>query len=203
MPSRPPRRYDRAYFDKWYRAPGTRVRSRAELTRLVTFVVATAEYVLGRPVRSVLDVGAGEGNWLPVLRTLRPRIAYQGVDPSEYAVGRFGRRRNLLLGDVVSLDALPLADGYDLVVANGMLNYLAPDVLRAGLRQLVQRADGLLYLELFTGADDVGGDTHFATSYDAAWYRRVLRGAGLVGCGMHCYLRKELVSRLAELERAL
>lgn len=203
MPARRPRTYDRAYFDKWYRTPATQVRTRAELTRLVTFVVATAEYVLGRPVRSVLDVGAGEGNWLPVLRVLRPRIAYQGVDPSAYAVRRFGGRRNIVLGDVAALDTLPLADGYDLVIANGMLNYLEPAVLRAGLRQLVERADGMLYLEIFTAADDISGDTSFAASHDAAWYRRELRRAGLVGCGMHCYLRKELVSRLAELERSL
>ena len=37
--------YDRAYFDKWYRDPRHRVRSPAELTRLVTFVLATADYV--------------------------------------------------------------------------------------------------------------------------------------------------------------
>jgi len=195
--------YDRAYFDKWYRAPATQARAPAEWRRLITFVLSTAEYVLGRPVRSVLDVGAGEGNWLPVLRTLRPRIAYQGVDPSEYAVRRFGRRRNILLGDVASLDALPLADGYDLVIASGMLNYLTPDVLRAGLRQMVQRADGMLYLELFTGADDISGDTRFPQSHTAAWFRRELRRASLVGCGMHCYLPRRLLWRLAELERSL
>ena len=105
------RAYDRAYFDKWYRAPSSRVRSPAELARLVRFVVATAEYVLARPVRSVLDVGAGEGNWLPLLRAHRRTIHYQGVDPSEYAVRRFGRRRNILLGDLASLDELPLAGG--------------------------------------------------------------------------------------------
>src|SRR5437868_8762227 len=118
-----PRSYDRASFDRYYRSPATRVRTAAEVGRMVRFVLATADYVLGRPVRTVLDVGAGEGNWLPVLRRLRPGIVYQGVDPSAYAVARFGRRRNLLLGDVASLDELPLRDGYDLVVANGVLNY--------------------------------------------------------------------------------
>src|SRR5437660_1384517 len=34
--------YDRAYFDKWYRSPTSRVRSAAALRRLVTFVVAPA-----------------------------------------------------------------------------------------------------------------------------------------------------------------
>ncbi len=195
--------YDRAYFDKWYRAPAHRVRSPAELTRLVRFVVATADYVLGRPIRTVLDVGAGEGNWLPVLRRLRPSVVYQGVDPSAYAVRRFGRRRNILLGDLGSLDALPLARGYDLVIASGVLNYLGPDALRDALPPLVSRAQGMLYLELFTAADDVIGDTAFASRRSAEWFRRTLRAAGLVGCGLHCYLPRELRGQLTELERSL
>jgi len=196
-----PRTYDRAYFDKYSRAADTRVRSAAEMARMVRFVLHTADYVLGRPVRSVLDVGAGEGNWLPVLRRLRPSIGYQGVDPSEYAVRRFGARRNVLLGDVASLDDLPLRDGYDLVVANGVLNYLSPDELRAALPRLTRRADGMLYLEIFTDTDDITGDTRFGHRESAAWYRRELRRAGLVGLGMHCYLRRELEGRLAALER--
>jgi SAM-dependent methyltransferase len=198
-----PRTYDRAYFDKYYRAADTRVRSAAEMARMVRFVLHTADYVLGRPVRSVLDVGAGEGNWLPVLRRLRPSVSYQGVDPSEYAVRRFGARRNILLGDVASLDELPLRDGYDLVVANGVLNYLSPDELRDALPRLTRRADGVLYLEIFTDADDVTGDTRFRHLQPPAWYRRLLRDAGLVGLGMHCYLRHELQGRLAALERSL
>jgi SAM-dependent methyltransferase len=203
VPPARPRPYDRAYFDKWYRAPAHRVRSPAELARIVRFVLATADHVLGRPARTVLDVGAGEGNWLPVLRALRPSLAYQGVDPSAYAVRRFGRRRNILLGDVASLDALPLAEGYDLVIASGVLNYLSADALRAGLPRLVRRARGMLYLELFTDADRLTGDTDFAQRRPAAWYRRVLRGAGLVGCGLHCYVPRELVGQLTELERSL
>jgi SAM-dependent methyltransferase len=196
-----PKSYDRSYFDKWYRDPRHRVRSAAELTRLVTFVLATAEYVLARRVRTVLDVGAGEGNWRAVLRRLRPNIVYQGVDPSEYAVRRYGRRRNIVLGDLATLDTLPLAERYDLVVANGMLNYVSAGELRAGLPKLARRAGGMLYLELFTGDDEVKGDTAFAADEPASWYRRTLRGAGLVGCGLHCYLPRDEAWRLAELER--
>jgi SAM-dependent methyltransferase len=195
--------YDRAYFDKWYRAPAHRVRSPAELARIVHWLLATADHVLARRVRTVLDVGAGEGNWLPVLRRLRPGIVYQGVDPSEYAVRRFGRRRNILLGDLASLDALPLADGYDLVIASGVLNYVAPRELTAALPKIVARAHGLLYLELFTQEDDVVGDTAFAARRPAAWFRRTLRAAGLVGCGLHCYVPRELRGQLTEMERSL
>jgi hypothetical protein len=61
----------------------------------------------------------------------------------------------------------------------------------------------MLYLELFTKNGDVTGDTRFGHLRDAAWYRRVLRRAGLVRLGMHCYLRRELEGRLAALERAM
>ena len=54
-------RYDQAYFDKWYRHPAHRVKSPAELRRQVEFVVRQAEWVLGRPIRSVLDVGFVQG----------------------------------------------------------------------------------------------------------------------------------------------
>ncbi|MDF1502759.1 class I SAM-dependent methyltransferase [Roseisolibacter sp. H3M3-2] len=195
--------YDRAYFDRWYRSPRHRVRSPAEVARLVAFVLATADHLLGRPARTVLDVGAGEGNWQPVLRRLRPAIAYTGVDRSEYAVRRFGKRRHLLLGDATALDALPLRGEYDLVIASGVLNYLTRPELRAALGQLAARAGGMLYLELFTAADDLKGDTRFAARASADWLRRELRRAGLVGGGLHCYVRREEQWRLAEMERTV
>jgi SAM-dependent methyltransferase len=197
-----PKAYDRAYFDKWYRSPAHRVRTTAELNRTAAFVVAVAEYLLGRPVRTVLDVGAGEGAWRAALRRARPGIVYQGVDPSEYAVRRFGARRDLLLGDLAGLDDLPLRDGYDLVLATDVLNYLTPDELTDGLPRLAARADGMLYLELLTRNDELEGDTTFPQQHDAAWLRRVVRRAGLVACGLHCFLPRALADRLTEMERA-
>src|SRR4030095_7214279 len=92
--------YDQRYFDKWYRNPRYRVKSPHELARQVTFVVAGTEPLLGRSVRSVLDVGCGEANWLAPLRRLRPRVQYTGVDTSEYVVSRFGASRNVRLGAI-------------------------------------------------------------------------------------------------------
>ncbi len=64
--------YDRAYFDKWYRSRRHAVGQRADLVRQVTFAVAAAEMVLAQPIASVLDLGAGEGRWQPILRRLAP-----------------------------------------------------------------------------------------------------------------------------------
>jgi SAM-dependent methyltransferase len=194
-------RYSKAYFDKWYRNPRHRVKSRAELERQVRFVLAMAEWVLGRPVRTVLDVGCGEGNWLPVLARLRPRIAYEGIDPSEYAVGRFGRRRNIQLGGIEDVAALARRTSYDLVVCCGMLNYLEEAQLRAGLAQVADRTGGLAYLELFTSDDEFEGDTSWPDPKPARWYRREMQKVGLLPVGMQGYVHRNHAGLVAALER--
>ena len=197
---RPASHFDQAYFDKWYRHPRHRVKTPAELARQVAFVVRLAEWVLGRPLRTVLDVGCGEGQWCPAIRRLRPAVRYHGVDPSAYAVARHGARRGLQQGGIDELDTLTLDPQYDLVVCCGMLNYLAPDTLRRGLRQVAQRTGGMAYLELFTADDAVTGDTRWPAPQAPAWYRRTLRQAGFHGIGMHSYVPSVQRSRLAALE---
>src|SRR5215212_1477143 len=110
------KRYDRAYFDRWYRHPRHRVSSPAVLRRKVAMVVAIAEYQLGRPVRSVLDVGCGEAPWRGALRRVRPHVHYVGVDASPYVVARYGRSRNIRRGTFGGLDAVVLDEPFDLIV---------------------------------------------------------------------------------------
>lgn len=195
------KQYDKSYFDKWYRNPRHRVKSPVELARQVAFVLSTAEFVLGRPVQSVLDVGCGEGQWRAALREHRPRVHYVGVDPSAYAVDRYGRERNLLLGGIESLDTLPLRSAYDLVVCCGMLNYLAPRQLTRGIAQVARRTGGVAYLELFTSEDSFEGDTNWPAPKAATWYRAIMRKAGLWPIGMQCYVTSDATSRVSALER--
>lgn len=197
-------RYDKQYFEKWYRDPRHRVRTSAELQRQVRFVVGLAEHLLNAPVRTVLDIGAGEGAWLSALRKIRPRIKYWGVDPSAYAVRRHGARRNIRLGGVASLDSINgLPDGADLVVCSSVLNYIPPASLKSALRQLAQRTDGMAFLELYTKRDleKIEGDTAPIGNRNAPWYRDALRDAGFIACGMHCYVTRRLAGRVTELER--
>lgn len=194
--------YDKAYFDKWYRHPRHRVKSRLDMRRQLGFVLAATEYLLERPVRRVLDVGCGEGNWSTVLRSLRPGARYFGVDGSEYAVKRFGRRRNLRLGTFATLDALGLPGEFDLVLCLGVLNYLPPDEFKAGLRQVHALSSGVAYLEIFSRADDATGDFKKEFTRWPSWYRREIRLAGFTPVGMHCYLPTELAWHAAALERA-
>jgi ubiquinone/menaquinone biosynthesis C-methylase UbiE len=63
-------RFDRQYFERWYRDEG--FGSPARLRRKVDYALAATEYLLERPVRSVLDVGCGEGDWALELRRRRP-----------------------------------------------------------------------------------------------------------------------------------
>lgn len=193
--------YGQSYFDKWYRNPRHRVKSPAELARQVAFVLHTAEWVLARPVRTVLDVGCGEGQWRAALKKHRPRLSYTGVDPSEYVVARYGQRRNIRLGAFGQLAKLSLEGPFDLVVCCGMLNYISSDALAEGLGSVASLTGGLAFLEIFTSTDATEGDTSWPTPRSAAWYRSTLRKAGLTGVGLHCYVSHG-GHAIAELERA-
>ena len=85
--------YDQKYFERWYRDPVHSVVQRDVLGRRVQLAVSVAEYLLERPLRSVLDAGCGEAPWRALLRHARPSVRYVGVDSSEYAIGRFGKER--------------------------------------------------------------------------------------------------------------
>ncbi|MEP6836148.1 MAG: class I SAM-dependent methyltransferase [Gemmatimonas sp.] len=193
--------YTREYFEKWYRNPRHRVKSPAELARQVAFVLHTAEWVLGRRARSVLDVGCGEGQWRAALRTHRPGIRYTGIDPSTYAVERFGKRRNISLGSFENLGQLSQTGPFDLVICCGMLNYINTTSLAAGLVHVASLTHGVAFLEIFTGADATEGDTSWPKPQSADWYRSILQNAGLTSVGLHCYVPNGRHA-IAELEQA-
>lgn len=201
MPTRAVRKvYDEAYFTRWYRDPRTRVHSPEAVRRKVRMVVGVAEYFLRRKVRSVLDIGAGEGAWRAELRRLRPSIRYTGIDPSEYVVRRHGVRRNIRLGSFEDLETMPLARGYDLVVCADVIQYVANAPLERGVRRIASVLSGVAFLESYTTGDEMEGDLAGWHPRSKARYRRLFGAAGLVGCGLHCYMRPELAERSVELE---
>jgi SAM-dependent methyltransferase len=194
--------YDRAYFDKWYRDPQHAVGSPAELRRKVAMVVAQAEYYLARPVRSVLDVGCGEGTWRAPLRALRPDIHYRGLDASAYVVERYGRSRNIGLARFGQLAELRFDHRFDLIVCTDVLHYLKPAEIRAGLTGIGDMLEGIAFLEVFTSKDDVAGDHEGFHARAPSWYLREFGRVGLLSCGSHCYLGPRLERHIAALERA-
>jgi SAM-dependent methyltransferase len=195
------KRYDQSYFRRWYRDPRTRVITPGDTKRKAQLAVGAAEYMLERSVRTVLDVGAGEGAWFSALRALRPRLRYTGVDPSEYVVRRFGRRRNIHHGTFGALgEVASLWRSYDLVVCCGVVNYLSKPELERGLAAIAGLLAGVAFIEVWTTADDVVGDRRGWQEHSPEYYHRAFRGAGLVACGMHCYVGPALVDEAAAME---
>ena len=190
--------YDRAYFDKWYRC--SEVGGNARLARKVALAVATAEYHLERPLRSVLDIGCGEGAWRAPLLKLRPKASYLGFDGSEYAIRRYGRARNLHLARFGDFEFLRPCAPVDLLVCSDVLHYLPTRELDRGLPVLAELCGGVAFIEAFARGDEAVGDEHEFKSRPASFYRKRLRALGLRPLGSHCWLSPTRVDHAAALE---
>ena len=190
--------YDRAYFDRWYRDGG--IGGPARLARKVALAVATAEYHLERRIRSVLDIGCGEGAWRAPLRKLRPRVQYLGFDASEYAIARHGRTRNLRLARFGDFATLRPCAPVDLLVCSDVLHYLDTRELDRGLPALAELCGGVAFIEVFARGDGAEGDEHGFKQRNAAFYRDRLRALGLRPLGSHCWLSPALAPHATALE---
>ncbi len=193
-------RYDRAYFDRWYRSERTRVFTPVEIERRVRFVLDAAEHVNEHPVRRVLDVCCGEGHWQPVVKRLRPAARYTGVDVSEYAIQRFGKRRNLKLGRFGELASLGLDGPFDLIVCTGALYYIETAEVAVGLRAIGELLQGVAFLEIFTEGDDLTGNIGDIRPRSAAEYDRMMRAARLRHLGLHLWINEERAGEMTEFE---
>ena len=160
--------YDRAYFDRWYRDGG--IGGPARLARKVALAVATAEYHLERPIRSVLDIGC------------------------------HGRSRNLRLARFGDFATLRPCAPADLLVCSDVLHYLPTRELDRGLPALADLCGGVAFIEVFAREDETEGDDHDFQPRPAAFYRRRLRAVGLQPLGSHCWLSPARVPLATALE---
>lgn len=190
--------YDRDYFQRWYRDFG--IGGRGRLQRKVALAVATAEYHLERPVRSVLDIGCGEGVWRAPLLRLRPKLRYLGFDSSEYAIHRFGARRQLHLARFGDFAVLRPCPPVDLLICSDVLHYLPARELDRGLPGLAELCGGVAFIEAYTTEDAIEGDHHGFLRRPAAFYRKRLHGAGFRQIGSHGWLSPALATSAAALE---
>lgn len=191
--------YDKAYFDRWYRSKG-RVITPSLIRRKVHMTVGIAEHLLERPIRSVLDIGCGEGSWLKPLRAVRPSVQYLGLDSSEYASKTFGKRRNIHLARFGDTAEVIGETQFDLVVCSDVLHYIEEPELEKGLAAIANATRGIAFLELLTREDDPSGDLRGFKLRPAAWYAQRFIGAGLVACGMQCYAGPQSVVHASALD---
>ncbi|MGY1529288.1 class I SAM-dependent methyltransferase [Luteimonas sp. A649] len=192
--------YDQDYFDRWYRGGG--IGGRQRLARKVALAVATAEYHLERPIRTVLDIGCGEGAWRAPLLKLRPKAQYIGFDSSQYAIERHGARRNLhhaRFADFAELRPCPPAD---LVVCSDVLHYLQAREIDRGLPGLAELCGGVAFLETFAREDAAEGDEHGFIGRPGSFYRKRFEAVGFRVLGSHCWLSPGLAAGATALELA-
>jgi len=196
------KRYDQAYFDRWYRDPRHRVNTPASVRRKVRLVLGIAEALIERPVRSILDVGCGEAAWRSHFLDERPKADYLGVDSSEYVVERFGRTRGIRAGTFGTLGQIGITERFDLIVCSDVLQYVRTEEMGPGLRAVAGMLDGVAYLEAFTDADELEGDKRHWHQRTPTWYRQAFRAAALTAVGMQCYVGERLRDSMLALERA-
>jgi SAM-dependent methyltransferase len=193
-----PNRFDRAYYERFYGDPRTRVVDVADVRRLAEFVAAYLRWI-GQPVARILDLGCGVGHWRTAATALWPKARYVGVEWSPYLCEAYGWTR----GSVVDY-ANPTP--FDLVVCQGVLQYLDDKQAAAAIANFTGLCRGALYVEALTKGDwtrnvdraRTDGDVHLRT---AAWYRKRL-GAAFTAIGGGLHLAPESPATLFELEHA-
>ncbi len=190
------RQFDAAYYQRHYHDASTAVTSLDETRTLARFVYSYLDY-LGVAMESVLDLGCGIGNWREALESIDPSLDYIGVEVSEYLCGEYG----WLHDSVADYDGEPA----DLVICQGVLQYLSAREARRAIRNLARVTEGALYLEALTTTDweqncsqeVTDGDVHLRSP---EWYKNLL-AKHFISVGGGIFLPKDTGVVLFELER--
>jgi SAM-dependent methyltransferase len=189
--------FDAGYYARFYGDRRTRVADAATTRRLGAFVCAYLRF-LGLAVREVVDLGCGLGHWQSVIELHFPRARYVGVEASDYLCRRKGWRK----GSAVDYDH---GHSVDLVICQGVLQYLDAAGARASIRNLARLTHGALYLEALTTTDwnqncdraRTDGAVHLRSG---AFYRRLLR-PHFLSCGGGVFVHRRAGISLFELEQ--
>lgn len=189
--------FDADYYARYYDDPNTRVASAESTGRLARFVCAYLAY-LEVEVESVLEFGCGLGWWREPLREAYPAASYVGVELSEHLCEVHGWTR----GSVVDYEH---HEPVDLVVCQGVLQYLDDKQARAAIANLAHHAGSALYLEALTRGDwrevcdreRTDGEVHLRT---LSWYRRAL-SPHFRSCGGGLFVSRASSVALFELEQ--
>jgi SAM-dependent methyltransferase len=188
--------FDADYYRRFYLDPATAVSDLAQVRRLCAFVLAYLDF-LQLPVRNALDLGCGVGHWQKALREHRPRLRYTGVEFSDFLCRQYGWTKGS------AADYRPRAT-VDLVVCQGVLQYLDDRQAARAIANFSKCTHGALYLEALTRTDWRQNCDRSVTDGDvnlrsAEWYRRRLhRHFHALGGGL--FVRRSAPVTLFELE---
>jgi SAM-dependent methyltransferase len=139
------RRFDEAYYHRFYESPPTRVVSPEEHAHLAEFVVAFARWNKIE-LKSVLDIGAGTGLWKYWFEKNEKGVQYTGTEVSAAMCKKHG----FLHRDIARWRD---RKKHDLIICQGVLQYLPdPDVAPA-VANIAAMSRGLVYIEVTTRAD--------------------------------------------------
>ncbi len=189
--------FDRDYYERFYRDPKTTVYTLADVERLGAFVCAYIQHMDHKVLR-VLDIGCGLGFWRPVITKYFPKVKYTGVEYSQYLCEEYGWTQ----GSVVDYED---KQSYDLVICQGVLQYLGHKDAAAAIANLATLCSGVLYLEALTtedwetncDQDRTDGTVHLRK---ASWYRRRLAPM-FTNCGGGLFANRDSDIVLYELEK--
>ena len=196
-PEGPRAAFDESYFRRFYRSEKSRAHSAAQVATLAQGLDGLCAW-LHAPVRSVLDVGAGPGFLRDWYREHRPKVAYRSVDFSEYACRAYGHEQ---------ADISRFREGlYDLIVCQGVLQYLDDGACARAIENLAAMARGLVYLEIVTARDlaevcDPSGTDASIHVRTGAYYRKHL-GKHFVQVGAGLWAARDAGLVFYELEAA-
>jgi SAM-dependent methyltransferase len=192
------RRFDEAYYHRFYESPKTRVYTPEQHAGLAEHVFGFARWN-NVAIETVLDIGAGVGMWKRWIEEHRQDVKYLGTEVSQVMCKKHG----FLHRDIARWRD---RKKHDLVVCQGVLQYLPdPDVAPA-VANIASMARGLLYVEVTTRADlreHVDGvhadqDIHVR---NGSYYRGLLTKYFLeIGCGL--WWARERPAPFFELEAA-
>jgi SAM-dependent methyltransferase len=194
--SRGPRRFDRAYYQRYYFDPRTAVASRSEMQARARLIAAFAVHA-GLPVRRILDAGCGTGILRRAVMRLLPGAHYVGLESSEYLCERYG----FLHGRIEDYRARA---PFDLVICYDVLQYLPRAAAQRALANFGRLCRGVLYFTALTRYDyeqncdteRTDADVHLRSAH---WYRTRLRRQ-FREAGLGFWLRRGAPLTLWELE---
>jgi len=175
-------RFDKKYYERFYGGSNERATYRREEDRLGHFVCAYLRY-LGQPVRNVVDIGCGLGQWQDIIAKQFPKARYTGVERSEYLCEQHGWAK----GSAVDFES---SRPFDLVICKDTLQYLSPKQFREAVQNLSVLCRGALYISVLTTEDwnencDRQRTDDRVYLRTASWYRKILeRDSTNVGGGI-------------------